>query len=117
MSGCCRWQACICKAAFKKPTDFINRKQSYYINVQAINNYGCCFIDVVFEWSECLHDTRIFSNSSINGMLQDGITPPFHRTIADDLQLVPLCLLGDPAHQLLPYLMKEYPTGGKDVDK
>ena len=93
MSWCCRWQASICKAAFKKPTDFIHRKQNYYINVQAINNYVCCFIDVVFEWSGCLHDTRIFSNSSINGMVQ-----PFHRTIVDDWPLVPLCLFGDPAH-------------------
>ena len=74
----------------KSPTDCVNRKQHYFINLQAVSDYS---INVVVEWPGCVHDVHIFTTSSINGMLQEGTIPPCHRTIGNDLPPVPVCLL------------------------
>ena len=97
--------------------DFINRKQCYSINFQAVNNYRYCFIFLV-EWPRCIQHARIFTTSSINDMLQEGIIPPWHRTIVDDWPQVSVFLLGDPVYQLLSYLGKECPAEvNKDVNE
>ena len=60
------------------------------------------------EW---LHDSRIFCNSKINEMLRNGSIPSLPRVLVPDTDPVPICVLGDPAYPLLPYLMKEFPKG------
>lgn len=101
----------------KNATDFLNRKNRFSVNVQATCNYKYCFSDVVIKWPGSVHDSRIFYNSALNKMLRDGVIPPLYKHLTPDTEPVPVCVLGDPAYPLLPYLMKEFPGGGCTVQE
>ena len=62
----------------------------------------------MIKWPGSVHDTRVLGNSGINTKLREKIIPPCKKTIVDGEQAVPVCILGDAAYPLLPYLMKEF---------
>ena len=74
-------------------------------------------MDVVIRWPGIVHDARVFANSSVNYALRDGVIPRCPAVIVENMPEVPICILGDPACPLLPYLMKEFFCGGKTMDE
>ena len=92
----------------------INRKERYSSNIQPVADHNYCFIDVSIRWPGSAHDTRMFSSSNLFQSLRNGTIPQCRKVTVDGQPEVPICILGDTAYPVLPYLMKEFENGGKD---
>ena len=69
-------------------SDYINRKGNFAIDCQAAADYKYCFFDVI-------------------------ILSPSPRVTVENERSLPICLLGDTAYPLLPFIMKEFANGGR----
>ena len=97
--------------------DHSNRKGFTFINAQAHCDYLCCFLDVLMKWPGSVHDSRIFLQSNLNQKLRNKFVPSCERQIVEGEVKVPICILEERVHPFLPFLMKEYPKGGKNERK
>ena len=52
---------------------FVNRRQFYSINFQAVCDSDAFITNIVARWPGSTHDSRIFENSNLAGKLRDGV--------------------------------------------
>ena len=96
------------------PADYYNRKGWHSVILQGTVNHLGQFIDVNVGWPGRVHDARVFSNSKIFELGQAGkLVPDCAKTLTTNSQKVPLCILGDPAYPLLPWVMKAFADNGR----
>lgn len=88
--------------------DYFCYKQYYSLNVQAVCDYRGMFIDVDCRWPGCVHDAKVFANSTLNHRMRNGSLPRTFNTLSNERQKVPNYVIGDPAYPLTPYCMKEF---------
>lgn len=74
--------------------EYLNRKGYFSINVQATANAKECFTSVDVQWPGSVHDSRIWRNSNICGVLNDNPSGAI--------------LLADEGYGLTPWLMTPF---------
>ena len=78
----------------KQPSEngvnYMNRKDCFFLNVQAVCNYNYRFMDVVVHWPGSVHDARIFTKSSFYTKLTNGEIRPTPKVIKEGYDPVPI---------------------------
>lgn len=64
------------KQSLLNSSDYINRKACYTLNVQALCDCRCCFMDVIVKWPGSVHDAKMFAKSRLNHLLKNKIILP-----------------------------------------
>ena len=98
-------------------SDFINRKGKYNLNIRVATKYKYRFFDVVIKWPGSVLDARTFSNSKLNAMFTESVVPDCSQIMVEGEPLVSICILGEPAYPRLPFIIKEFASGGKNGEQ
>ena len=69
----------------------------------------------MIKWPGSVHNTN--SKSKFNTMLREGVMPDCSKIIVEEEPVVPICVLRDPIYPLLPYIMKEFASDGKNEEE
>ncbi|XP_033971722.1 putative nuclease HARBI1 [Trematomus bernacchii] len=79
--------------------DYVNRKTFHSLNIQATCDHRCLNTSLEAKWPGSVHDSRIFSESSLCHKLEQGLFSGV--------------LLGDRGYACQPFLMTLYPNPGE----
>ena len=80
----------------------------YSLNVQGICKHTVFFMNVDISWPGSVNDPKVIANSNVNHALRENLLPQGYRQLLPGTDKVTPIILGDPAHPLLPYWMKEF---------
>ena len=92
--------------------DYFCYKQFYSLNIQAVCDYRGSFMDIECMWPGSVHDENVFTNSSLNQILQNNLIPnTLHFPRQNVNEIIPNYVIVGPAYPLFPYCINEYELG------
>uniref|UniRef100_K7F4D1 Putative nuclease HARBI1 n=1 Tax=Pelodiscus sinensis TaxID=13735 RepID=K7F4D1_PELSI len=95
------------RAPEHQASQYVNHKGYFSVLLQAVCDHWGQFMDINVSWSSKAHDARVYRNSSMCQRLQAGTFFPNRYIRVGDVDM-PMCLVGDAAYPLQPWLMKPY---------
>ena len=98
------------------PSDYHNRKGWHSVILQALVDDVGNFTDICVGWPGKVHDARVLQNSQLYAKGERGHLFEERTTIINATR-VPVCVLGDPAYPLQPWLMKPFVNTGCLTDQ
>uniref|UniRef100_A0A8C3IME0 DDE Tnp4 domain-containing protein n=1 Tax=Chrysemys picta bellii TaxID=8478 RepID=A0A8C3IME0_CHRPI len=96
-------------------TEYINLQGYFSMVFQVLVDHREHFTDINTGWSGKVHDTRIFQNTGLFRKLQAWTFFPDQKITIGEVEM-PIVILCDPPHPLMPWLTKPY-TGQLNSSK
>ena len=93
------------------PSDYYDHKGFYSILIQGVVDSKGCFIDVNIGWPGKAHNARVLTNSTFYRKATSGHLLPNSKRVINGVE-IPLLILGDPTHPVLPWMMKLFTDNG-----